>query len=235
MDRHNNEDVFSLYCTKYQTNLRGLFLFEITSLIGRLCLNKKPPLGRDKNYLNLGCGASKFEGWVNADFFKIGRLWKNNSHLPDWEVDLRFPLNCNDNVWDGVFSEHVLEHLYPNQVLALLKELYRTMKQGAWIRLSVPDLAKHINYYNGEKGNEVFDIFPTGCEAIFSLTQNWGHRSVWDYELLKRLLEDSGFSNIKSVEYREGTDQNLLKDSEDRRPASLYIEARKAFGIFQEG
>jgi predicted SAM-dependent methyltransferase len=222
----NNND-HSIYSTKYQLSLKGLLKFEFISLYGRLVLNKKPTLINGNNLLNLGCGLNKFTGWVNADFYSGIKFWKRHKNRPDWILDLRYPLNCDDNVWDGVFSEHTLEHLYPNQALSLLKELYRTMKEGAWLRISVPDLSKFVDYYCGKQANETFKRWSTGCEAIRSLTQNWIHLSVWDSKLLSRFLREAAFMNVQEVRFREGSDSKLFKDNEGRRWESLYMEAQK--------
>jgi predicted SAM-dependent methyltransferase len=227
MSMHSNNNNYSIYSTKYQLNLKGLLRFEFISLYGRLFFHKKPILINDNNLLHLGCGSNKFAGWVNADFYSGIKFWKKHKNQPDWMLDLRYPLNCYDNIWDGVFSEHTLEHLYPNQALTLLKELYRTMKKGAWLRISVPDLAKYVDYYCGKQVNETFKRWPTGCEAIRSLTQNWIHLSVWDSKLLSRFLQEAGFINVQEVKFGEGTDSKLLRDSEDRRWESLYMEAQK--------
>jgi predicted SAM-dependent methyltransferase len=230
MTSNLSTDNHSIYNNIFQLNLQRLFTFEITSLYGRLFLQKKPPLKLDgKNLLNLGYGKkNKIEGWVNADFFPSLKFWKkDNNKIPDWMLDLRYPLNCNNNVWDGVFSEHTIEHLYPIEVLNLLKELNRTMKFGAWLRITVPDLEKYVSYYGGKQVNEEFLKWTTGCEAIHSLTQNYGHKSVWDRELLGNFLEKAGFINIKEVSYMQGTDKLLLLDQEMRKWETLYMEAQK--------
>lgn len=227
MNLNSSNNDYSIYSTKYQLNLKGLLRFEFISLCGRLIFHKKPILTTDNNLLHLGSGSNKFDGWVNADFYSGIKFWKKYKNRPDWMLDLRYPLNCNDNVWDGVFSEHTLEHLYPNQALSLLKELYRTMREGAWLRISVPDLAKYVDFYCDKQIDETFKLWPTGCEAIRSLTQNWIHLSVWDSKLLLRFLQEAGFMNVREVGFREGTDSNLLKDNEDRLWESLYMEAQK--------
>ena len=226
MNLNNNTD-YNIHSTKYQINLKNFIRFELISLYGRLLLNEKPTLNNSINLLNLGCGLNRIDGWVNADFYSGIKFWKKNINRPDWMLDLRYPLNCDANVWDGIFSEHTLEHLYPNQVLNLLRELYRTLKFKAWIRISVPDLAKYVDYYCGKKTNFTFKRWPTGCEAIRSLTQNWLHLSVWDSKLLSRFLKEAGFKNIQDVEFRKGSDYKLLRDSENRRWESLYMEAQK--------
>jgi len=218
---------YDILNTGYQQYLISQFKFELTSFIGRNLMNKKPPLTRSINLLNIACGLNKLVGWVNADFYCGIKFWKKNALCPDWMVDLRYPLNCNDNVWDGVFSEHTLEHLYPNQVLRLLKEIHRIMKKGAWLRISVPDLAKYIDYYSGRQVDVKFSRWMTGGEAIRCLTQNYFHLSVWDVTLLSRFLKSAGFSNVREVEFMMGAESMILKDNEERRWESLYVEAQK--------
>ncbi|QSJ15833.1 methyltransferase domain-containing protein [Nostoc sp. UHCC 0702] len=218
--------------TKYlQLNLIKSFKFELISLYGRLILRTKPKFKNNSlNLLHLGCGSTIFEDWVNADFFSninIIKFWKPYANNRDWMLDLRYPFNCDHNVWDGVFSEHTLEHLYPNQALQLLNELYRTMKPGAWLRLTVPDLRKYVNYYCGQTVHEKFNQWQTGCEAIRNLTQDHIHLSVWDSELLGKYLEKVGFFNIKEVSFMQGTDELLLKDKPERAWETLYMEAQK--------
>jgi predicted SAM-dependent methyltransferase len=210
---------------EHQVTLSGLLNFEIRSLFGRLFLNSKPKLQNhsNKHFLHLGCGNLKLDDWINADFFTF-----RGNNKPDWMLDLRFPLNCDDNVWDGVFTEHTLEHLYPDQAQKLLQELYRTMKPGAWIRLTVPDLKKYVAYYTGDKVNEHFNLRGTGCEAIRSLTQNYFHISLYDNLLLENCLKKSGFVNIREVNFMEGVDISLLKDKEERAWETLYMEAQKS-------
>jgi predicted SAM-dependent methyltransferase len=218
-----NIEKTSIYNKDYQVSLLGILYFEFKSLYGRLLLNSKLKLkSGERNLLNLGCGKTQFKNWVNADFFVV-----KNNNKPDWMLDLRFPLNCDDNVWDGVFTEHTIEHLYPDQALQLLQELYRTMKPGAWLRVTVPDLRKYVSYYCGQEVNEKFNQWETGCEAIRTLTQDYIHLSVWDSELLGNCLKSSGFVNIKEVSFNEGTDILLLKDKEERAWETLYMEAQK--------
>lgn len=215
----------TIFHNNYQVTLIGILRFELISFVGRFFFNTKPKLKQnDKNLLHLGCANNRLEGWVNADFFSYRKQ-------PDWMLDLRFPLNCNDNVWDGVFTEHTLEHLYPNQAIQLLKELYRTMKPGSWLRITVPDLQKYIDFYNGDTANDKFNEWQTGCEAIRTLTQDYFHLSVWDSVLLERSLKEIGFINVHKVSFMQGTDTSLLKDLEMRLWETLYMEAQKPLDI----
>ena len=215
------------YHQSYKVSLKGVLNFEVRSLCGRLLLSSRQVRNlTSKKLLNLGCGSTKktFESWINADFFAF-----RSKEKPDWMLDLRFPLNCEDEVWDGVFSEHTLEHLYPDQAWALLQELYRTMKPGSWIRITVPDLKKYVAHYCNpqEITTSNFTDWETGCEAVRSLTQNYFHLSLWDAELLGRYLIEAGFSNVSEVSFMQGSSNLLLKDKEERAWETLYMEAQK--------
>ena len=207
---------------KYQDNLKKAIIFEMKSFLGRKFFNSKPKLSNN-NYLNLGCGTNIYNDFINADFFCGFQFWKSKQTKPDWMLDLRYKLNCPEEVWDGIFSEHVFEHLYPNQIFKLLNELFRTMKKGATLRIVVPDLQCVSKIYSNSKTKDC----TKGAKLIWDLTQNWGHKSVWDYALLKEFLERVGFVEVVKMEFGRGRKSKLLKDSFDRKKNSLYVEAIK--------
>jgi len=98
--------------------------------------------------LDLGVGLNYKDGWVNADFYKILRpkFWKKHEKRVDLELDIRYPLPCSNNIVDGVYSGHTLEHLTLSDAYSLLTEIYRVLKPGCWLRINVPDLEKYINF-----------------------------------------------------------------------------------------
>ena len=217
---------YSIFSRRFHRGLIKLIKFETISFFGRLFLTKKPPkIDIINRFLNLGCGETEFPGWVNADFF-IVKFWRVKHNR--WMLDLRYPLHCEDEYWDGIFSEHTIEHLFPNQAMSLFHELHRTLKKSGWLRITVPDLQKYVDFYTGNVPHENFHRWRTGAEAIRSLTQNFYHLSVWDEKLLKKFLTKAGFINIKKVSFRKGSDPRLLKDSEQRKWETLYMEAQKS-------
>ena len=209
----------------------GHLIFEIKSCIGRNFLKKRSRITSTEKplLLDLGVGANYKDGWTHVDFYgiPIRKFWKSHPkrRKPEIETDLRYPLNCPNNIVDGVYSGHTLEHLYPNHAYNLLKEIFRILKPGCWLRINVPDLKRAIEFYNGK-----IDIpeYKYKAEAIANLTQNWGHHSVWDFELLSKALEIQGFINIKEVEFgKDGVDKRLIKEEEVRKHETLVIEAQK--------
>ena len=215
---------------QYMVSLKGLLWFEMKSFVGRHLFNKQPKISKStKNYLHLGCGDVYIDNFVNADFFSVLWILRKSMKKPDWMLDLRCPLNCPDNIWDGVFTEHTIEHLYSNQVYYLLTELYRTMKDGAIIRITVPDLKKYIEFYTKDFQNISQSDFPykSGAEAIGNLTQNYFHHSVWDAELLAEIMKDIGFRDIQERKFKEGKNTLLLIEKEERKWETLYMEGVK--------
>ena len=216
---------------EYQSNAFGLAIFELQSWLGRNFINTKPKLFNESNYLNLGCGDNVKAGYINADFFYHFKFWKKYIKTIQWQLDLRYPLNCENDMFDGIYSEHTLEHLYPSQAKKLLYELHRIMKQGAYIRITVPDIEKYVNFYIGNNKEIDVDAFnnkyKTGCAAIRNITQNYFHVSVWDFEELKIYLEAAGFNNIRKMSFNVSQDDKLKIDLEARAHETLYVEACK--------
>jgi predicted SAM-dependent methyltransferase len=219
-----------------EPSFKQLLYFEINSFIGRnffkstsrFVIEKSPVL------VDIGVGANYTDGWIHVDFYR-SRLckpwnirkawWPRNQRLPEVETDLRYPLNCPDNVVDGVYSGHTLEHLWPNHAYQLLAEIYRILKPGCWLRINVPDLRWALDFYN-----RIIDIpdYEYRAEAIANLTQNWGHHSVWDAELLTSALAMQGFVNIKKVEFgKTGSDRRLIKEEKVRENETLVMECSK--------
>ncbi len=208
--------------------------FEAKSFVGRLFARRLRLDPNRRNYLNLGAASDHFEYFVALDFFSSGA---------DYGADLRYPLLIDDEVFDGIFTEHTLEHLGYDQVKRVLAECLRILKPGGRIRVIVPDLALFAeNYVHGndawfrEWEREVLEPrgrkLASNMEALSFVTQEYGHRSAWDVETMQGFLSRAGFTNVERCALREGGDAHLLRDKVDRDRAmvSLYVEATKPSG-----
>jgi predicted SAM-dependent methyltransferase len=212
---------------EFNLSFPQLLYYTFERRISHRFLRRYPPRGVADNLLNLGCGPHIYEGWVNADDYAPKRRLREPNFKPNWSLDITRPWRCADDHWDGIFTQHVLEHLTYAEVVGVLKECLRTLKPGSWIRISVPDLAKYVAYYRGELSNEQFISFPHRAIALSFLTQMHLHRSVWDSDLMMKVLTELGFKEASAVSFGRGSDHRLIKDDPDKAPESLYVEARK--------
>jgi predicted SAM-dependent methyltransferase len=221
-----------IYADMIREDFKNILIFEIKSLLGRLIFSNRSiiPLDNQPVLLDLGAGQNFTNGWVHVNFFTGLNPLKNlfNKKKGRWaevQMDLRYPINCPDNSVDGVYSSHTIEHLTIDDAKRMLCEIYRILKPGRYVRLIVPDLELYVKYYINQ--NDVFD-FETGCEAIGSLTQRWGHKSVYDKIYLAKLLGETGFMCINKVEFgKEGKDKRLIKEKDAGKFESLVMEAQK--------
>jgi len=129
--------------------------------------------------LNLGCGNTHVDGYVNID--------KEASCNPDKIEDLElFPWNFEDNSVDQIIMNHVLEHLgeASSVYLSIIKELYRICKAGAIIDIRVPH-PRHDDFITDP--THVRAIIPAQFH-MFSKNKN-------------REWREQGFSNTPLADY----------------------------------
>ena len=179
-------------------------------------------------YLNLGCGPN-----TNLEFYNLDYEWRPGVDVV-W--DARRGLPFENGYCDGVFSEHMLEHLSFADGLALLGECRRVLRVGCVLRIVVPDGELYLTEYarhlagesicmpHGESDKAQFAIV-TPMVSINRIFRNHGHKFIWDFETLRLALQGAGFADVWKCGFGQGRDPKLLLDSEYRRAESLYVEA----------
>jgi len=188
--------------------------------------------------LNLGCGPSGKNGWINYDWgilplinklgltkilVQMGILDKN--YLVKWPkfflVDIRKRFPLNDDEIDYVYCSHVLEHFEPWEAKKILTESRRVLKKGGKIRLILPDIAYIIkNYGDAGQFNEFVFGYNKEKKYRFSFFIR-GHQWMYDKKSFKKLLEECGFKKIKLSSWKKGSDLEIHKNM------SFYYEAEK--------
>lgn len=175
--------------------------------------------------LNLGCGQSPLEGWVNLDIARGPRV--------DVVWDLRRGLPFADESCAAVFGEHVIEHLSKEDAERLAGECRRVLQRGGALRLSTPDAGRYLRSYAGDGEFLRHPAFPESVESPIdrvNVMMREGGQHLWAYDgdSLLALLRRAGFAS--AVEQRFGVSghprmQNI--DTEVRAFESLYVEAFK--------
>lgn len=93
--------------------------------------------------LQIGTGTNPLPGWLNTDLEPTST---DTQYLNACE---RFPFD--DNTFDFIYSEHMIEHITYLDGLFMLKECFRVMKPGGRIRIATPDIEKLIGLFSNEK------------------------------------------------------------------------------------
>jgi len=78
----------------------------------------------------------------------------------DLWLDVRNGLPFASNSADSIYSTHMFEHFYPDELQLLLRECLRVLKPGGGIRLIVPNLASAIFAYSRNQIAWFDDSFP---------------------------------------------------------------------------
>jgi len=164
--------------------------------------------------LHLGSGDRLRTGWVNIDIHPAA----------DLRLDVRRPWPFADGCAAEVYAEHLFEHLaWPEETSHFLAEARRVLTSGGVLRLSVPDLARHVRAYAGRDAafRDAFAPFlPAGAvtraDALnHHFRQDGEHLYSYDAETLAARLEAAGFEEPREV-----------GPSRDYAPASRDVESQ---------
>jgi predicted SAM-dependent methyltransferase len=120
----------------------------------------------------------------------------------DFVTDIRSRLSFDNEQIEEIVSCATLEHLLLTQTQRLLKEFYRILKPSGKLTIAVPDLNKICNGYL----NKTIDFNLTNQYLYGQITENSlleydSHKSAYDFQQLKFLLETAGFHDIKEEKY----------------------------------
>lgn len=103
-------------------------------------------------YINLGGGRFIRRHWKVLDY--KSKHYNYDDNYIDISFDFNMLKNNNklpfaDNSVDIFYCSHVVEHIDDETVKIMLKECYRTLKQGGGIRITCPDIDKaYVGYKN---------------------------------------------------------------------------------------
>jgi len=84
---------------------------------------------KDKIKLNLGCGDTRYPGYINMDLYGD----------PDVVCDMQ-KLPYNDKIVDRINAQHVLEHIPYAHFIPTLTEWHRVLKIGGLLDIGIPDI-----------------------------------------------------------------------------------------------
>jgi predicted SAM-dependent methyltransferase len=168
--------------------------------------------------LHLGSGAQRKPGWVNVDLFgdPVDLVWKLTRRLPFRDASV-----------DGIFHEHVLEHLPLDAGVEFTRECARVLRPGATLRVGVPDIAKLIAEYVNGTDDLLAQWKPNRPTALLAVQEvfYWDrHCTMYDFETLVLLMQSAGLGSPIRTDWGSSQAFKPAPDSETRRGVTLYVE-----------
>ena len=176
-------------------------------------------------HLNLGCGDKYCDYFVNID--------ANPLRKPDLWLDLRNGLPFADQSVDSIYTAHILEHFYPDELVKVLSECHRVLKTDAGMRIVVPSLESAIAAYSARE-LQWFSDWPRSNRSVGGRFSNYifcdgQHRNAFDFEYMSEMLLSAGFSEVKksrpgASRLYPGEALALSEKDPGAPPLCLYVE-----------
>jgi predicted SAM-dependent methyltransferase len=175
--------------------------------------------------LNVGCGPFPNKSFINLDY-----CWTPEIDIC-WDIT-RKPYPLKSSSLEGIYTEHCLEHIGLSDFEKNMHEFFRLLKPGGTVRIIMPDGEIYLDIYQKRKNGENIQMpfekeYISPMARINGIFRNHGHRFIYDFHTVKKLLEKAGFKDIKKKSFSQGRDKHLLIDTESRAIESLYVEASK--------
>lgn len=149
-------------------------------------------------YLHLGCGANYIPGMLNID--------GNIRCKKDLWIDLRNGLPFPDESVYFIYSSHMLEHFYPDQAIALLREMCRTLKYEGIVRIAVPSVEHALKIALGETSYTWPRCFEDSLSQLVDyLFCDGQHKYAYTYEIMKNFALQAGFRTVLNYSEMNGT------------------------------
>ena len=150
--------------------------------------------------LHLGCNNKIIESkeWVNID----------QRYLPGVTLgNVKYLKGYKNNSVDLIYASHLLEHFIRYETKNILKKWYEVLKPGGKLRLAVPNFETICEYYMKTKDLSILkSAIYGGCEFEGNF-----HYNIFDFNSLKKLLNEVGFINVKKYDYSK-TEHSYIRD-----------------------
>jgi len=168
----------------------------------------------DKRKLQIGCGTNIKEDWLNTDIApKEGAVY----------LDATRPLPFDDDTFEYIFSEHLIEHIPFKDGMRLLNDSFRVTRPGGKIRIATPDLECLAELYAADRAEvaNAYIIWQNGrvhkdlddktlvAPVANTFVSDWGHKFIYDFRTLDYNLREAGYTDVTLCKVGESNDPNL--------------------------
>lgn len=187
---------------------------------------------QERPKLHLGCGGRILPGYLHVDLADYPHI-DHRREISD--------LGCfEDESVALIYASHCLEYFDRQEVTSVLREWRRVLCPGGTLRLAVPDFSALIQVYQktGRLSAVLGPLYGRWC--IPGQRQVVYHKTIYDFDSLREVLEDCGFSQFRIWDWRkvfagelEGFDDfsqayHPHMDKDSGLLTSLNVEATRA-------
>jgi predicted SAM-dependent methyltransferase len=161
---------------------------KMLNLINDLRNKPIPIYGKINNpgiKLHIGPGSINLQGWINIDAASGPHIHMISNGL---QLDEFTDKSCSH-----IYACHILEHISHREISSVLKTLYRKLKPGGSLLISVPSFDAILKNYadNNRDINKILPILMGGQEDSLNY-----HKSIYNEASLRTALRESGFKKI---------------------------------------
>lgn len=155
--------------------------------------------------LHLGCGAKRLKGWVNVDGIRAPTV--------DVVADIEDLLSAiPEKSLSRVYWSHGPEHVFPDRLPAILKQLRRVLQVGSPLTVATIDLQKiYENRFLAANNGSAWNA------ALYGETDSHhhpylAHRQAFTDASLGALLTEAGFSPVRPWQPEQYKDIMAIND-----------------------
>lgn len=145
--------------------------------------------------LHLGCGKRYIPDFVHIDL-------ANYSHI-DYQRDVSDLSIFDNDTIELIYASHLLEYFDREKAKEVLKEWYRVLIIGGTLRIAVPDFDKLIAVYLKHKDLALILGPLYGKWFVDNQSGFLYHKTVYNFEALKQLLQSIGFKEVHHYNWRK--------------------------------
>jgi hypothetical protein len=179
---------------------RSWWLRSLPLPVRRLWRMEQPPIGSRR--IEVGSGQTPRPGYIHVDVDPDSRsldLLVSGSSMP-------VPSGWSDEL----LSIHMIEHVPPPMLRATFGEWFRVLRVGGTLRLHTPngDALAHALVESGAGRHDFWAIQsaiygygpgPDEATGPERLGDRGDHRTMFTFPILRRLLEEAGFRDVRDV------------------------------------